>query len=209
MPKEKKCIFHELVCRSKAMTSKSGVVDLFMKEKFSTGMTFGLIMNIAIFIMLGIACLFMEYVFGLDRKIALAALFLICFNMIMASGALTDLACRLSVKNYVHLKYNVGVLVVTFSVVGLLILNMEQRYNFMSAEKGQLPYIYAFIFMPVACLIAGTLKEKILQSEDKDKLVAAKIENDEYCIDAEKKLTVTIGLICSYVIFGLVIGSIF
>ena len=191
------------------MTSKSGVVDLFMKEKFSTGMTFGLTMNSAIFIMLGIACLFMEYIFGLDRKIGLAALFLICFNMIMASGALTDLACRLSVKNYVHLKYNVGVLVVTFSVVGLLILNMEQRYNFMSAEKGQLPYIYAFIFMPVACLIAGTIKDKILKSEVKDELSTSKINNDEYSIDAERKMTVTLGLMSVYVVIGLIIGSIF
>ena len=191
------------------MTSKSGVVDLFMKEKFSTGMTFGLIMNSAIFIMLGIACLFMEYVFGLDRKIALAALFLICFNMIMASGALTDLACRLSVKNYAHLKYNIGILAVTISVVGLLIFNMEQRYNFMSAEKGQLPYIYAFIFMPVACLIAGTIKDKILKSEVKDELSTSKINNDEYSIDAERKMTVTLGLMSVYVVIGLIIGSIF
>ena len=191
------------------MYSKSGAVDLFMKEKFSTGMTFGLIMNIAIFIMLGIACLFMEYVFGLDRKIALAALFLICFNMIMASGALTDLACRLSVKNYAHLKYNIGILAVTISVVGLLIFNMEQRYNFMSAEKGQLPYIYAFIFMPVACLIAGTIKDKILKSEVKDEISTTKINNDEYSIDAERKMTVTLGLMSVYVVIGLIIGSIF
>ncbi|AMW80657.1 hypothetical protein AMD27_17215 (plasmid) [Acinetobacter sp. TGL-Y2] len=191
------------------MYSKSGAVDLFMKEKFSTGMTFGLIMNIAIFIMLGIACLFMEYVFGLDRKIGLAALFLICFNMIMASGALTDLACRLSVKNYVHLKYNIGILAVTISVVGLLVFNMEQRYNFMSAEKGQLPYIYAFIFMPVACLIAGTIKDKILKSEVKDEISTTKINNDEYSIDAERKMTVTLGLMSVYVVIGLIIGSIF
>ena len=191
------------------MYSKSGAVDLFMKEKFSTGMTFGLIMNIAIFIMLGIACLFMEYVFGLDRKIALAALFLICFNMIMASGALTDLACRLSVKNYVHLKYNIGILAVTISVVGLLVFNMEQRYNFISAEKGQLPYIYAFIFMPVACLIAGTIKDKILKSEVKDEISTTKINNDEYSIDAERKMTVTLGLMSVYVVIGLIIGSIF
>lgn len=191
------------------MTSKSGVVDLFMKEKFSTGMTFGLIMNSAIFIMLGIACLFMEYIFGLDRKIGLAALFLICFNMIMASGALTDLACRLSVKNYAHLKYNIGILAVTISVVGLLVFNMEQRYNFMSAEKGQLPYIYAFIFMPVACLITGTIKDKILKSEVKDEQSTTKINNDEYSIDAERKMTVTLGLISVYVMIGLIVGSVF
>jgi len=63
--------------------------------------------------------------------------------------------------------------------------------------------------MPVACLIAGTIKDKILKSEVKDELSTSKINNDEYSIDAERKMTVTLGLMSVYVVIGLIIGSIF